>query len=811
MTRFGRSTAGTASGVRAATGLAACILLAFLMSGTVVTRAYAALDAYEPDDALSQATPITTDGTPRSHTIDPSDDRDCLSVQVVSGHTYAFEASATAPLAVTMTLFRPMGGDTYEYVDASPWGEKSRLVYAATDSETLCLEIDNGDTGVTGSYYVAVSELPPDSYEPDGSAATAKDITVNGVAQSHNILSPSDVDWVRFTGQAGVTCVVETTGDPLLDLTVYAADGSTVLDSVSGGGNDPVRLAFSPPTSGTYYAAVESFRATEYSLSVWSLASDAYEPDGAADPASPITTDRVWQTHTLHTSSDEDWISFPVVTNWAYVVKTLSAGGHEVDTLLTVHDMDDSVIGSDPSARHDYSRVNFTASSDGTCKAVITGAAGDVGDYRVLVEAVPLCEASPSSVDFGDVGVGAGDVETVDLHNPSDSAAAVRLSLEGWDTDDYQILDPITSIPANDTVQVRLRYAPQTAAAGGPDLVTHGEPIQTITDYFGGLPSAIRRTVHVQNNGGAGQAAYTAHVRSLTSSGSLPVLAGDRYAVTCRFPVQSSSFDSIDYSLSLPASFLDAAVFPGLTHTGSPATVTSERERDGGLVVQVHGVDATTSAEIDLLGTSHPGLSAVAVTSASKTLGSWGAAYTFTGRLTAGSSAPLAGKRVALQSSPSSSGFADTQISTTSRADGTFAMTVTPISKTCYRASFAGDAGSQGSRSGYVTVIPLAYVSAPVAPATMSTLRSSKVYGFLKPRHAAGTYPVRIYKYRNVSGKWRGYGYVSARASNYSTYTKYAASMRLAPKGRWRLRACQPSDAGHGVSWSGKYDYVTVR
>jgi|GEM_PF-6691476 len=99
----------------------------------------------------------------------------------------------------------------------------------------------------------------------------------------------------------------------------------------------------------------------------------------------------------------------------------------------------------------------------------------------------------------------------------------------------------------------------------------------------------------------------------------------------------------------------------------------------------------------------------------------------------------------------------------------------------------------------------------PVAPKTMMRTKYYTVYGLLKPRHAARTYPVRIYKYRYVSGHWRSYGYVNAKASNYFSYTKYSVKMRLAYKGKWRLRAYAPADSKHLARWSSAYDYVTVK
>jgi hypothetical protein len=88
---------------------------------------------------------------------------------------------------------------------------------------------------------------------------------------------------------------------------------------------------------------------------------------------------------------------------------------------------------------------------------------------------------------------------------------------------------------------------------------------------------------------------------------------------------------------------------------------------------------------------------------------------------------------------------------------------------------------------------------------------SFTVYASLKPRHAAGSSPVRIYTYRYVSGHWKAYGSVSAKAADYLTYTRCSAQVKLATKGAWRLRAFAPADSAHLAAWSSGYRYVTVK
>jgi hypothetical protein len=102
-------------------------------------------------------------------------------------------------------------------------------------------------------------------------------------------------------------------------------------------------------------------------------------------------------------------------------------------------------------------------------------------------------------------------------------------------------------------------------------------------------------------------------------------------------------------------------------------------------------------------------------------------------------------------------------------------------------------------------------VGNPVAPRVMYKGKAKKVYGSLKPRHTAGTYPVRIYKYRYVSGKWKPYGYVKARVANYSSYSRYSKALSFPARGKWRIRAYHPACSLHVAKWSAKYDHVTVK
>jgi len=206
------------------------------------------------------------------------------------------------------------------------------------------------------------------------------------------------------------------------------------------------------------------------------------------------------------------------------------------------------------------------------------------------------------------------------------------------------------------------------------------------------------------------------------------------------------------------------------------------------------------------------------ITSADKTLAAYGASYALTGKLVAADGgAGLGGRSIVVQSSKTRTGtFTDTKVVAVTAADGSFSATLKPTATAYYRVRFAGDAAGAGAFNSSVSasavrVTAQVAIGTPAAPLVMRTTRAATVYGTLKARHAAGSTPVRIYKWRFVGGKWKAMGYVNARTSNYLSFSRYSASVKLSSKGQWKLRAYHVADASHPARWSTKSDIVTVR
>ncbi len=153
---------------------------------------------------------------------------------------------------------------------------------------------------------------------------------------------------------------------------------------------------------------------------------------------------------------------------------------------------------------------------------------------------------------------------------------------------------------------------------------------------------------------------------------------------------------------------------------------------------------------------------------------------------------------------------------------GSFSFT-TPKNyvKSLYRvrytgAQFAGPGTLDrlSATSPIITVNPRASVGTPKGyPSTGRKNKSYSVYGSLKPRQAvtaATAKVVAIKCYRKQSGKYKLRKTVYAKVYNYSTYSRYRASVKLPYTGKWRIRAYFKGSPINAAKHS-SYKYVTVR
>lgn len=170
----------------------------------------------------------------------------------------------------------------------------------------------------------------------------------------------------------------------------------------------------------------------------------------------------------------------------------------------------------------------------------------------------------------------------------------------------------------------------------------------------------------------------------------------------------------------------------------------------------------------------------------------------------------ISGRQLTLESSTDGKSWKSASTTYETDALGEVRVTVNLTTRRYYRLQFVGDSTWAGGASASVIVTPRVYLTRPAAPTSVKRAKAFSAYGYIKPRHTAGTYPVAIKAYRYQSGKWVLRKTVLAKASNYSTYTKYNKSLTLPYAGRWRIRAYHAADSKNAATYS-SYRYVTVK
>lgn len=172
------------------------------------------------------------------------------------------------------------------------------------------------------------------------------------------------------------------------------------------------------------------------------------------------------------------------------------------------------------------------------------------------------------------------------------------------------------------------------------------------------------------------------------------------------------------------------------------------------------------------------------------------------------SGAPVAGRTVALEYLSGTKWVSVTSKATNS--SGTVSVKVSSL-KTArrYRArtGFSAIYGASGSQ---IRVAPRVVLPKPSAPSSVRHGSNFSVSGYLKPRHKSGSKPVKLYFYRSEAGLWVQKLLVSTSVKNYSSYSKYAKTVKLSAKGAWKVRAYHHADSAHAETWSST-EYFKVK
>jgi hypothetical protein len=239
-------------------------------------------DAYEPDDSIEQAKPITTDGIPQAHNLHVEGDHDYVSFVAEEGTSYTIETlNLGSNMDTIIYLYGNEGNELVSDDDGADQSLASRILWIAPSSATyyvMIRDLAEDSAGADTTYDISVAAgamIEGDPYEPDDTMAQARPIDTDGTHQTHTFHTSADVDHVYFAAQEGVEYVIET-GNPEGDcdtrIFLYDEDGEELDWDDDSGEGFASRLVWTPDSSGSYYVKVEDFydqAGPEVSYEIW--------------------------------------------------------------------------------------------------------------------------------------------------------------------------------------------------------------------------------------------------------------------------------------------------------------------------------------------------------------------------------------------------------------------------------------------------------------------------------------------------------------------------------------------------------------
>jgi hypothetical protein len=182
----------------------------------------------------------------------------------------------------------------------------------------------------------------------------------------------------------------------------------------------------------------------------------------------------------------------------------------------------------------------------------------------------------------------------------------------------------------------------------------------------------------------------------------------------------------------------------------------------------------------------------------------WGAVTTISGKLVRSAvGSGLAGARVVADRRPyGSSTWTLAVASATTRADGTYRLSVKPRKRTRYRIRFIATQDDAASTSAIRTVTPRAHLTAPRPQSTVRSRVVFNVKGNLKPKHRIGARDVTVLVYKRESGRWVYKRSAMALNLRSSGYTRYSAWLWLPEPGTYRMVSRISGDRIHAKTIS---------
>ena len=275
----------------------------------------------EHSDSIQSATFISAGIT--SGAIDPADDSDFFGFSAEAGATYTIEVFLETHPDTMLVLYDSQGNFLEENDDGDGMDGGSRLEWTAPVSGDYYLEVFSYYwESDTGSYTLSLSEyIAPDEHGDSIQSATS----ISAGLTYGAINPPSDLDFFRFSAQAGSTYTIEVFLDthPNTILILFDSRGNFIAENDDGLGLDGgSRLEWNAPASGDYYLKVysfdQSFDTGSYTLSL----SEYIAPDEHGDSIQSATSISAGLTSgAIDPPLDLDFFRFSAQAGAAYTIE----------------------------------------------------------------------------------------------------------------------------------------------------------------------------------------------------------------------------------------------------------------------------------------------------------------------------------------------------------------------------------------------------------------------------------------------------------------------------------------------------------
>jgi len=325
-------------------------------------------DDYEPDNSMTEAKEIEFD-VQQTHSISPIGDQDWMLFTLDSTKLVKIETSG--PSGDTRMWLKDDVGNTIEYNDDGGSGWFS-LITRELDAGTYYIQIDEyGNNNEIATYYIDLTEVELDSYEPDNSSSEAN-IVASDHRQIHSIVPKDDADWMYIELSCISNIIIETSGPGTWSdtyLRLYDASLNQIAYNDDGGYNLYSRISLTGLVPGVYYIKVHSY-GYYYTIDQYNIdltIRDTYEPDNTFLESKPILIEEI-QSHSIIPENDVDYIRFDLPVYSKIPRVTIETNGPTYsDTRMWLFNVAYNQIAyNDDGGQGLYSKIVYTELLPGT-------------------------------------------------------------------------------------------------------------------------------------------------------------------------------------------------------------------------------------------------------------------------------------------------------------------------------------------------------------------------------------------------------------------------------------------------------------